>query len=155
MYLSEVFYGIIYKTRVTTMFETNTNNSLISLARAAQLTGYHQDYLGQLCRLGRLPAKKVGRNWFTSSEALNNLTSISEPPQEVIEEPVIEMAPPAIAQSITVSQVEELPITITTIPRPVQSSNNVQTIITTLRIESLQKEISDLREMLSRLIAEV
>lgn len=56
--------------------ETNLDNPLptrISLARASQLTGYHQDYLGQLCRSGKLQAEKIGRNWFTNPQALGEL----------------------------------------------------------------------------------
>jgi excisionase family DNA binding protein len=37
----------------------------ISLSQAAQLTGYHEDYLGQAARFGKLKAIKVGRNWIT------------------------------------------------------------------------------------------
>lgn len=42
----------------------------ISTARAADLTGYTQDYVGQLARSGEVAARKVGRRWFTAREAL-------------------------------------------------------------------------------------
>jgi hypothetical protein len=44
----------------------------LPLSEAAQLTGYHEDYLGQRARLGELKAIKIGRNWITSHQALNN-----------------------------------------------------------------------------------
>ena len=150
------------------MFETNTQNNsvLISLSRAAQLTGYHQDYLGQLCRLGKLPATKKGRVWFTSAEALNKLSAVPQiddsaaadadeviAPQEI--DINFEYTEPAISQNVTVSQVEGLPISIRTMPSAARGANNVQNILTTMRIESLQQEVLELRQMLIKLMAEV
>jgi len=40
----------------------------ISLAEAAELTEYKQDYLGLLCRRRKLKGKKIGRNWVTTKE---------------------------------------------------------------------------------------
>jgi hypothetical protein len=147
------------------MFEINTDNNsgLISLSRAAQLTGYHQDYLGQLCRLGKLPAQKVGRNWFTSEDALNNLPNqgeiemldpeMSEP--EVMEIPTTMATQPNIEQTVLVSQVRGLPIEIRTLPLPTRATNNVQSMLTTLRIQALQDEVAELRALLTRLMNEV
>ena len=44
----------------------------ISLKEAAEISGYSQDYLGQLIRKGKLPGKKVYVNvaWMTTSEDL-------------------------------------------------------------------------------------
>lgn len=150
------------------MLETNTqnNSALISLSRAAQLTGYHQDYLGQLCRLGKLSAVKVGRNWFTFPEALSTLSASvaaevfenEESVQEGVgaqEETSFDFTAPKILQNITVSQVEGIPISIRTIPMSSRGMNNVQNILTTLRIENLQREVKDLRQLLTRLMAEV
>lgn len=154
------------------MFEININSNSprISLARAAQLTGYHQDYLGQLCRLGKLPATKVGRNWFTSAEALNNL-SANLAQEEIFEESsyeamdqvddVIEqsqqitVAQPYISQNITVSEVDGMPIAIETLAPTSRNTNNVQTLLQNLRIESLQNEVSELRQLLFKLMQEV
>jgi hypothetical protein len=36
----------------------------VSSKRAAQITGYAKDYVGQLCREGRVEARQVGRNWY-------------------------------------------------------------------------------------------
>ncbi len=43
----------------------------ISLSQASQITGYHQDYLGLLCRLGKIEANKIGRNWYTTQSEIN------------------------------------------------------------------------------------
>lgn len=42
----------------------------ISVRRASQETGYAQDYIGQLCRQKKIPAKLVGRTWFVDIESL-------------------------------------------------------------------------------------
>ncbi len=36
----------------------------ISSKRAAEITGYAKDYVGQLCREGHVDAKMVGRSWY-------------------------------------------------------------------------------------------
>src|SRR6185503_17269923 len=52
---------------------TQKQTKIISLAEASQITGYNQDYLGQLARSGKLVATKIGRNWTTTKEALEAL----------------------------------------------------------------------------------
>lgn len=42
----------------------------ISAKRAAKISGYVNDYIGQLCRDGKLQAKMVGRSWYVSLESL-------------------------------------------------------------------------------------
>src|SRR3989344_1952188 len=48
---------------------------LISLADAAQNTPYSQEYLSLLARKGKLFSKKVGRNWYTTREAVEEYIS--------------------------------------------------------------------------------
>jgi hypothetical protein len=43
---------------------TIEDKKYISLKQAAQLTGYARDYVGQLCREGRVPARLIGRSWY-------------------------------------------------------------------------------------------
>jgi hypothetical protein len=40
----------------------------ISLAEAAKITNYSQDYISLLCRQGKIKAQKLGRNWVTTRE---------------------------------------------------------------------------------------
>lgn len=47
-----------------------TIGGLLSLAEAAELSGLSQDYLKQIAQKGRLRAKKIGRNWATTLEAI-------------------------------------------------------------------------------------
>lgn len=44
---------------------------LLSMHEASKMTGYHQDYLGQVARSGKLKARKMGRNWFTTKLAVD------------------------------------------------------------------------------------
>jgi len=44
----------------------------ISARRAAKEVGYAEDYVGQLCRDGKLPARMVGRSWYVSRKAILN-----------------------------------------------------------------------------------
>ncbi len=41
----------------------------LSSKRAAKVTGYAKDYVGQLCREGRVEARLVGRNWYLPEPA--------------------------------------------------------------------------------------
>lgn len=42
----------------------------VSSKRAAKVTGYAKDYIGQLCREGRVPARLVGRSWYVLESAI-------------------------------------------------------------------------------------
>ncbi|MDZ4227267.1 MAG: hypothetical protein U1D26_02195, partial [Patescibacteria group bacterium] len=42
----------------------------ISASRAAQITSYNQDYIGQLARSGTILARQIGNRWYVEREAL-------------------------------------------------------------------------------------
>jgi hypothetical protein len=42
----------------------------ISSKRAAKMSGYARDYIGQLVRMGKLKATKVGRAWFVDEKGI-------------------------------------------------------------------------------------
>jgi|SRR3989344_4036962 len=44
----------------------------ISSKRAADITGYAKDYVGQLCREGHVSARRVGRNWYVLETAIRD-----------------------------------------------------------------------------------
>ena len=46
-------------------------DELISLSRAAELSGLSQPHLALLARKGELWATKIGRNWVTTKAALD------------------------------------------------------------------------------------
>jgi hypothetical protein len=68
----------------------------LSLHEAARMTGYHQDYLGQMARSGKLEARKLGRNWVTTKYAIDKMLGRIPDAAEVNqipEQPVIVSAP--------------------------------------------------------------
>ncbi|MEN9561045.1 MAG: hypothetical protein RIQ56_318 [Candidatus Parcubacteria bacterium] len=42
----------------------------ISASRAAKLSGYHQDYVGQLARSGHVLARQIGNRWYVDREGI-------------------------------------------------------------------------------------
>ena len=42
----------------------------ITLKEAARISGYHQDYLGQLIRSGKLSGRRLGKEWVTTALVL-------------------------------------------------------------------------------------
>lgn len=44
----------------------------ISSKRAAEVSGYAKDYIGQLCRMGKIEARLIGRNWYVSEASLRS-----------------------------------------------------------------------------------
>ncbi len=42
----------------------------VSSGRASQLYGYTKDYVGQLCRAGKLDAQLIGRSWYVSEDSI-------------------------------------------------------------------------------------
>lgn len=67
----------------------------VSSKRAAKMTGYAKDYIGQLCREGRVPARLVGRSWYVLETAIQDhrfgpIDVKSEEKDRIVEpEPVI------------------------------------------------------------------
>lgn len=75
------------------------DKTYISSKRAAAITGYAKDYIGQLCREGRVEAKLVGRSWYVFEPSLKKHrfkeeeTSVEEVSQaETKEEPISEVS---------------------------------------------------------------
>jgi len=48
------------------------DKKFVSSKRAAKMTGYAKDYIGQLCREGRVPARLIGRGWFVLEAAIQD-----------------------------------------------------------------------------------
>jgi len=62
---------------------TISGKKYISSKRAAEISGYAKDYIGQLARAQKIKATRVGRTWYVLEEALlghknENSSSISE-----------------------------------------------------------------------------
>ena len=56
----------------------------ISARRASKLMNYAQDYVGQLCRGGKVDARMIGRSWFVTEESLkaHRESTIDNTPEE-------------------------------------------------------------------------
>jgi excisionase family DNA binding protein len=52
---------------------------LITLSEAAGLYGYSGDYLRRLAEKGRLKARKIGRQWLTTSDDVETFLESREP----------------------------------------------------------------------------
>jgi hypothetical protein len=50
----------------------------ISSRRAAEISKYSNDYVGQLCRGGKVSARMMGRTWFVDQESILNHKKTSE-----------------------------------------------------------------------------
>lgn len=49
------------------MARPTKKDDLLTLSQAAEAYGYSGDYLRRLAEKGRLKARKLGRNWLTTS----------------------------------------------------------------------------------------
>ncbi|MDP3784669.1 MAG: hypothetical protein Q8R12_01160, partial [bacterium] len=49
-----------------------SDEKYISSKQAAKMTGYSSDYVGQLCRLGKVRSKRIGRDWMISERSILN-----------------------------------------------------------------------------------
>jgi hypothetical protein len=57
---------------MTTEKNTDEEVNLLTLSGAAKIAGFTPEYLNMLARQKKLQALKIGRNWFTTQEWLNN-----------------------------------------------------------------------------------
>jgi len=54
----------------------------VSVKKAAALAGYTTDYVGQLCRSGKLDATRIGHNWYVEESSLGERKPFSLKPIE-------------------------------------------------------------------------
>lgn len=59
----------------------------VSSKRAAEITGYAKDYVGQLCREGHVEARMVGRSWYVLESSIREHRFGKEEAAEVVEKP--------------------------------------------------------------------
>ncbi len=65
---TRIGYNYINKNMKDTLILEGKN--YISARRAARVMNYAQDYIGQLCRSGKIDCRMVGRSWFVTEESL-------------------------------------------------------------------------------------
>lgn len=71
----------------------------VSSKRAATITGYAKDYVGQLCREGRVEARLVGRNWYVLESAIREHRFGADTAERPVEEVPEEVTSPASSAS--------------------------------------------------------
>lgn len=76
----------------------------ISSKKAAEITGYAKDYVGQLCREGRVEATLVGRSWYVLESSIREHRFGKEEKESILEDLESETASPG-----SVSYVSEVP----------------------------------------------
>jgi hypothetical protein len=54
----------------------------ISTSRAAEIAGYSNDYVGQLCRSGKLDCWMIGRNWYVEEASILKHKNESRKPNQ-------------------------------------------------------------------------
>jgi hypothetical protein len=62
----------------------------LSMAQAAEISPYEQEYLSLLARRGEMRAEKIGRNWYTTIEWLNEYLKEKKPSDVIISEEKLE-----------------------------------------------------------------
>lgn len=65
---AEMGYNLRYKNMKEALILEH--KTFISAKRASEIFGYASDYVGQLCRAGKLECKMVGRSWFVTEESI-------------------------------------------------------------------------------------
>ena len=60
----------IYKNESPDTLISFDGKDYVSAARAAEITGYHQDYVGQLARSGKILSRQVGNRWYVDREGI-------------------------------------------------------------------------------------
>jgi hypothetical protein len=62
----------------------------LSMADAAKICPYEQEYLSLLARRQELRAEKIGRNWYTTIEWLNDYLKEKKPSEVIVSEEKLE-----------------------------------------------------------------
>lgn len=75
------------------------DDNYISLAEAAQRSPYSQEYLSLRARQGKLRAVKQGRNWFTTSQWLDDYLSHVNQVQQELSQATVAIVPPAQSET--------------------------------------------------------
>jgi excisionase family DNA binding protein len=60
------------------MVKKTNADDLLSLTQAAKRYGFSSDYFRRLAEKGRLQARKVGRQWLTTSDAVESFLETRE-----------------------------------------------------------------------------
>lgn len=78
----------------------------VSTSRASKLTGYNQDYVGQLARSGEILSRQVGNRWYVDRESLLAHKKEKDALLAAVQVESVGLAKPSDAVANNVTQVE-------------------------------------------------
>lgn len=130
------------------------DKTYLSSKQAAKITGYAKDYVGQLCREGRVEAKLVGRNWYVLDSAIREHRFGKEEEKPAASR-VAEPAPEAVSSASTWEKPQyaaEIPVMVPTLEARPQAPFVAPSVVAPAEMQSAwrqwfeekpQKELSD------------
>lgn len=99
----------------------------VSTKKAAKLTGYAKDYVGQLSREGKVEARLVGRNWYVLEESILEHRFGAEGEEAHVEAPNPTVEPKESEKTYTWSQPTYTPEPVEELPRTAVPVRSVET----------------------------
>lgn len=111
---------------------TLNGRTYLSTKRAAEITGYTTDYVGQLARKGTVAAEQVGRNWYVAEDEIKK-HKFGAYAGSVREEKEAD----APALEILVEEAEEK------VETPVVEEDEVEELVTTSVVTPVEEEKAD------------
>jgi hypothetical protein len=145
---------------------TILDKTYISSKRAAEITGYAKDYVGQLCREGHVDAKMVGRSWYVYEPSIRQhrfgevpvVAEAAQPEPEVVEEvkaaapvepevPVWESSSVYKAESVDLIPELEAPVVAPYVPVSAAETITADTHATLTDMQSAWREWFDRKQM--------
>lgn len=105
----------------------------ISSSRAAKISGYVNDYIGQLCRDGKLEARMVGRSWYVGLESLiqhknSNLVGTRSRGPKDIKSLLAEVGKPAPNSALKIDQEGPSNSSVVTLPAVVEPAEPAKVV---------------------------
>jgi hypothetical protein len=116
--------------------EKNTEEELdlLTLSEAAKVAGFTPEYLNMLARKKKLQAMKIGRNWFTTRNWLNDFfhpeLKISDEVslEEITTDPGLFVAQEPISDLVSESKTEKTPASVLAFPDKSVNSENESSV---------------------------
>lgn len=81
----------------------------ISASRASKITGYNQDYVGQLARGGKIPSRQIGNRWYVDRDALVQHKAEKDALLAAVQSESVGLHPKQLVQEAPI-QAEEAPV---------------------------------------------
>ncbi|MEK7180212.1 MAG: hypothetical protein AAB706_01945, partial [Patescibacteria group bacterium] len=113
----------------------------ISARRAGEIVKYQRDYIGQLCRAGKVECSFIGRGWFVSERSIVNHKNYYAPENAPSRIPINKIVPVQV-QTNSFNEEEQIPVK-TTIPEITSQEDVSQNEERTQPAEGLSIPVSE------------